>query len=251
MSRIELSTQDGVAVITVCNPAKRNALTPAMGAQLADVCDQIDRDSDIGAAVVRGDDGMFCSGADTSHWEGGFDPASPAGFAETSSIYSGFARIGRLAVPTIAAVRGAAVGAGLNLALATDLRVVADNARLFAGFRRVGIHPGGGFFTLAGRLGGRECAAALGVFSEEIDGRRAVQLGLAWDSVPDGAVEDRALALARAAADDPELSRQVLSTFRAELGPPSVSWEAAIEMERGKQMWTQRRRQQAAAARQA
>ena len=49
--------------------------------------------------------------------------------------------------------------------------------------------------------------------------------------------------LARAAADDPELSRQVVATFRAELGPPGVSWEAAIEMERGKQMWTQRRRQ--------
>lgn len=250
MSEIILHTEGSVAVITVSNPGVRNALTPKMGAELADVCDAINTDCDVGAAVVRGDAGTFCSGADTRHWEGGFDPASPAGFAETSAIYSGFARVGHLAVPTIAAVRGVAVGAGVNLALATDLRVVASTARLFAGFRRVGIHPGGGFFTLCGRLGGRETAAALGLFSEEISGERAAQLGLAWESVPDDRVEPRAMELARAAADDPELSRQVVATFRAELGPPGVSWEAAIEMERGKQMWTQRRRQQAAAARQ-
>jgi enoyl-CoA hydratase len=249
MSRIELHTEGNVAVITVSNPSVRNALTPQMASELTAVCDRINADENIGAAVVRGEGGTFCSGADTRHWEGGFDPASPAGFAETSSIYSGFARVGQLAVPTIAAVRGVAVGAGLNLAMATDLRVVADNARLFAGFRKVGIHPGGGFFTLCGRLGGREAAAALGLFSEEISGARAAQLGMAWDAVADEAVEPRAMALAEATAGDPELSRQVLSTFRGELGPPGVSWEAAIEMERGKQMWTQRRRQAAAAGR--
>jgi len=246
MSEVLLNIDGGVAVITVCFPQVRNALTPEMGRQLAEICDAIDHDRTIGAAVVRGADGTFCSGADTRHWENGFDPASPRGFAETSAIYSGFARVGQLAVPTIAAVRGVAVGAGMNLALAPDLRIVAVNARLFAGFNRVGLHPGGGFLTLCGRLGGRETAAALGLFGQEISGAQAVGLGLAWQALPDDDVEPKAMALAQAAAADPELSREVLSTFRAELGPPAVAWEVAIEMERGKQMWTQRRRQQTA-----
>jgi len=243
MSEVILQVEEKVAVITVSSPDVRNALTPEMGRQLGEICEAIDHDESIGAAVVRGAEGTFCSGADTRHWVEDFDPASPSGFAEMSAIYSGFARVGQLAVPAIAAVRGVAVGAGLNLALAADLRIVATGARLFAGFSRVGIHPGGGFFTLCGRLGGREAASALGIFSEEISGEQAVRLGIAWEALPDEAVEARAMAMAVNAAADPELVRQVLATFRAELGPPAVSWPAAIEMERGKQMWTQRRRQ--------
>lgn len=247
MGKIDLEIDESVAIITVSFPEVRNALTPQMGVELAAACDEIDGNPMVGAAVLRGDAGTFCSGADTRHWGPEFDPASPRGFGETSAIYSGFARVGRLAVPTIAAVRGVAVGAGMNLALAADLRVVAETARLFAGFNRVGIHPGGGFFTLAGRLAGREATAALGLFGEEISGVDAVRLGLAWRVVSDDDVESCAVDLARVAAKDPELSRQVLATFRAELGPPAVSWEAALEMERGKQMWTQRRRQMAPA----
>jgi enoyl-CoA hydratase len=126
--------------------------------------------------------------------------------------------------------------------MATDLRVVSSNARLISGFVRIGVHPGGGFFTLASRLGGREAAAALGVFSQEISGDRASSLSLAWEAVPDHQVEGRALELAAAAAQDPELIRMVISSFRAELGPPPVPWSAAIEMERGPQMWSQHRR---------
>jgi enoyl-CoA hydratase len=243
MSEVILQIEEKVAVITISSPDVRNALTPEMGRQLSEICETIDHDESIGAAVVRGAEGTFCSGADTRHWGEDFDPASPSGFAEMSAIYSGFARVGQLAVPTTAAVRGVAVGAGLNLALATDLRIVATGARLFAGFSRIGIHPGGGFFTLSGRLGGREAASALGIFGEEISGEQAVRLGIAWEALPDEAVERKAMAMAAYAAADPELVRQVVATFRAELGPPAVSWPAAIEMERGKQMWTQRRRQ--------
>jgi enoyl-CoA hydratase len=233
----------GVAVITISSPEVRNGLTAAMGQQLVEACDAIDANSALGAAVVRGDNGTFCSGADTRTWGTMVDPASEEAFAQTSSVYGAFLRVGQLKVPTIAAVRGAAVGAGMNLFMATDLRIVSEDARLLAGFLHIGIHPGGGFFTLAGRLGGREAAAALGLFSERISGLRAVQLGLAWEALPDDLVEDRALELAAVAAQDPELARHALSSFRSELGPPNVSWPAAVEMERGLQMWSQRRRQ--------
>ena len=100
-------------------------------------------------------------------------------------------------------MRGAAVGAGLNLALATDLRIVSRTARLLPGFAQIGIHPGGGHFTLLNRVAGREAAAALGLFGEEVDGDRAVALGLAWAAYDDGDVQDRALALAGAGGDGP------------------------------------------------
>ncbi len=243
MGEVRVELLGSVAVITISSPEVRNGLTAAMGEQLKVACDNIDADPALGAAVVRGDGGTFCSGADTRAWGSMVDPASPEAFAQTSAVYGAFLRVGQLQVPTVAAVRGAAVGAGMNLLMATDLRIVATDARLLAGFLRIGIHPGGGFFTLAGRLAGREATAALGLFGEEISGERAVQLGMAWESLPDHLVEDRAVELATRAARDPELTRHALASYRNELGPPNVSWLAAVEIERGMQMWSQRRRQ--------
>jgi enoyl-CoA hydratase len=152
--------------------------------------------------------------------------------------------VGSLAVPSIAAVRGAAVGAGLNLAMATDLRVVARDARLIAGFQRIGIHPGGGFFTLAARLGGREASTAMGLFGEELSGERAMALGFAWEAVDSEQVPDRARALASRVAADPELARVTARSLRLELGPPNISWPAAVELERGPQLWSRQRLQE-------
>lgn len=223
----------------------RNALTRELAEELSRACDEVDADPVVGAAVIRGAGGTFCSGADRSAWVVGADQAEDGTYRMYGAIYAAFRRVGALAVPTIAAVRGAAVGAGLNLALAADLRVVAEDARLLAGFLRIGLHPGGGFFTLAHRSGGREATAALGLFSEEVSGRRAVELGIAWEALPDADVEDRAFALAARAAADPELARQALRSFREEAGPPGMTWDAAIHFERATQMWSQRRRDEA------
>ncbi|MQA83861.1 MAG: enoyl-CoA hydratase/isomerase family protein [Streptosporangiales bacterium] len=242
MGDIHLDREAGVAVITVDSPEVRNALTPDMGNALAAVCQEIDGDPEIGAAVVRGAEGTFCSGADRRSWDLQADQSEDRIFRERGAVYSAFVRVGQLRVPTVAAVRGSVVGAGLNLMLATDLRIVAEDTRILAGFLRIGIHPGGGFFTLAGRLAGREATAALGLFSEEIDGRRAAEVGVAWQALPDAEVEPRALELARVAAKDPELARLAVRSFREELGPPPVPWPVALEYERATQMWSQRRR---------
>jgi enoyl-CoA hydratase len=134
------------------------------------------------------------------------------------------------------------VGAGINLAFATDLRVVAEDARLMAGFLRIGLHPGGGFFVLSGRTAGRETTAALGLFGDEISGRRAADLGIAWETLPDGEVEARARELAARAGADPDLARRAARSFRSELGPPAAPWGLALDAERAAQMWSLRRR---------
>jgi enoyl-CoA hydratase len=212
-----------------------------MSRQLSDVCDEIDHDAGVAAAVIRGDGGTFCSGADTRAWTPDIDWAAD-GYDLLGAIYAGFARVGELKVPTIAAVRGAAVGAGMNLMLACDLRIVALDARIIAGFLRIGLHPGGGFFTLLGRAAGREAAAAMALFGAELRGDQAVARGLAWEAVTDEDVEPRASQLAAAATRDPELARRAIATLRGELGPPCVSWGTALEMERAHQLRSMHRR---------
>ena len=80
-----------------------------MSHQLTEFCDRIDADATIGAVVVRGDGGTFCSGADTRSWRGTYaDPMSDSAYAETDDIYGAFYRVGQVKVPTISAVRGSA-----------------------------------------------------------------------------------------------------------------------------------------------
>lgn len=245
MGQVHLEKQGGVAVLTLDNVEVKNGLTPEMGMQLSELCDEVDRDPAIGAAVVRGKDGVFCSGADRRRWTAGSDQAEDKTYKELGAVYQAFRRVGLLQVPTIAAVRGAAVGAGINLALSTDLRIVSETARMLAGFLRIGLHPGGGYFTISSRTAGREATAAMGLFSEEIDGVRAAEIGMAWKAVPDEQVEDVAMELAGRAAQDPELAREAARSFRTESGPPGIGWEAALHFERATQMWSQRRRETA------
>lgn len=247
MPGITLERRDGVAVITVDNPDLRNALNVQLATDLIAVCDEIDADRAIGAAVVQGAEGTFCSGADRNLLDTDAPQAGDATYQAMGLVYRSFHRVGQLAVPTISAVRGAAVGAGVNLMMATDLRIVADDAKVLAGFLRIGVHPGGGFFTLVNRTAGRETAAAMGLFSEMLKGQAIVDAGLAWEAVRDAEVEGRAVALAATAAADPQLARMTVETFRRELGPPAVPWDVAINYERPNQMWSLTRRADARA----
>jgi enoyl-CoA hydratase len=243
MSEILLDVDGGVAVITLNAPERRNAFIPPMVDELLAACEQIDNDESIGAVVIQAKGASFCSGAHRAILaEAGRDPARSDNFRNLGHTYQAFVRVGELRPPSIAAVRGHAVGAGVNLMLATDLRIVSESAKIITGFMRIGLHPGGGHFALLGRLTGRESAAALSLFGEEIDGRRAAELGLAWVALPEAEVEPRAIDLARRAAADPELARATVRSFRIELGPPSIPWPAALEVEKAAQMWSLRRR---------
>jgi enoyl-CoA hydratase len=213
-----------------------------MAGELIAAFDEVDAREDVGALVVRGVGKSFCAGGDVQTLaDAGRDPAAPDVYAGMGAIYDSFYRLGQVKAPTIAAVRGSAVGAGMNMLLATDLRIVARDVRLLCGFLKRGMHPGGGHFVILSRLVGREAAAAMALFGEELDGERAVRLGLAWETVDDAAVEERAMELAARVAQDPELARVATANFRKETGPPHVSWEVATQFERPAQMWSMRR----------
>lgn len=243
MPTVRIERDGHVAHLVLAAPARRNALTPAMAAELVVGCDELDDDESVGAVVLRGDGGSFCSGADRDVLAAvAADTTDPQALADLRAIYSAFVRVGHLEAPTIGAIQGAAVGAGLNLAAATDLRVVAESARLIAGFQRIGVHPGGGHFALLGRALGYPAAVALTVFGQEIDGRRAAELGFAWTAVPDDEVVSTAVAIAGTVATDPALARAVVRSARQVVGPPALSWEVALELELQPQLWSMHRR---------
>jgi enoyl-CoA hydratase len=239
---VRIERRGGTALLILGAPERRNALNATLATEMVRLCDELDGDASVGCVVVYGE-GYFSAGGDRAELAlAGEDPTEPDRFTALGSVYRAFTRVGELQAPTIAAVVGGAVGAGMNLLLATDLRVVAQDARLLSGFARIGIHPGGGHLGLMARHAGLEAAAAMGLFGAEIDGRRAAELGLAWAAVPADQVLDTALALAEVPAADPELARRTAQSLRLSVGPPGIPWAAALELERTSQMWSMRRK---------
>src|SRR5439155_24440807 len=125
--------------------------TADMARELVAAIDAADADEQVGAIVVSGG-ANFCAGAHRETLAAvAADPAGDTEFRTIDDIYDAFLRLTHTRCPSIAAVRGAAVGAGVNLALAADLRIVSGTARLLSGFAAIGLHPGGGHFALLGR----------------------------------------------------------------------------------------------------
>ena len=163
--RIVSEHADGVALLTVDAPASRNALTLDLSAQLAAAVEAAEQDEEVHAVIVTGTPPAFCAGADLS----ALGSADETGLR---AIYEGFLAVARCSLPTIAAVGGAAVGAGLNLALAADVRLAGPRAKFVARFLELGLHPGGGMTWMMQRIAGPQVAAAMTLFGEPSTPRR-------------------------------------------------------------------------------
>lgn len=236
------SPSPGVTRLTLVNPGKANALSPPMAADLLEAYEAIAADHACGCVIVRGGGRHFCSGGDRSFLNDlAANPLEADHYTRNEQVYASFRQLGQLPVPTIAAVRGAAVGAGINLMLATDLVIVAEDARIISGFVELGIHPGGGHYHLVSRRAGAQVAAALSLFGEELNGLDCERVGLAWDAVPDADVDARAIALAQRVARDPGLARACIRSLRME-SAASQAWDLALEAERGVQAWSMMRK---------
>ncbi|GAA1839199.1 enoyl-CoA hydratase [Pseudonocardia ailaonensis] len=240
-TQIRLTVSDGLARITLDGPGTHNALDPESASALVAACDEVDADDTVGVAVITGANRTFCSGAVRDFLTGIGERPADVGYDLMGTVYRAFERVGRLAVPTVARIEGAAVGAGLNLALATDLRIATEDALLRSGFARLGIHPGGGHLHLLERAAGRQTAAAMGVFARSLRGREAKARGLVWDAVGPDALDpavDEACAALRA---DPPLARAIKKSLELTTSPVE-RWSAATEVERARQLWSLGRR---------
>jgi enoyl-CoA hydratase len=204
---IETTTVGRVAVVSLNDPSRRNALSLELCGELAAAFDRIEASTEVGSVVVTGAGSSFCAGADLSE----LGDSQREGL---QAIYAGFLRVAESPLPTVAAVNGHAVGAGMNLALACDVRLAARSARFDTRFLDLGIHPGGGHTWMMRRIVGPQATAAMVLFGEQADGAEAERIGLAWRCVDDADLLDRAIALAqRAAEGPPELVATVKATI--------------------------------------
>jgi enoyl-CoA hydratase len=234
--RVRVDVSDRVAVVTLDDPDRRNALDLGLCGEIVAAFDDLEARDDVGAVVVTGAPPAFCAGADLSHLG-----ASGAGDAEARdgllAVYEGFLRVGRCPLPTIAAVNGAAVGAGMNLALVCDLRLAGRRARFDTRFLQLGLHPGGGHTWMFRRITGPQAAFAAVVFGEVLDGEAAERAGLVWRCVDDEALLPTAIELAgRAAAGPPELVARMKATLHDMADVDDHV--AAIERELVDQVWS-------------
>lgn len=230
MSSLRTETDNGVALLTLDAPQRRNALDLDLCDEIVATLDQLEGDGDVRALVVTGAPPAFCAGADLSH----LGSSQSEGLLR---VYEGFLRVARSPLPTIAAVNGAAVGAGVNLALACDVRLAARSARFDTRFLQLGIHPGGGHTWMLRRITGPQTTAAAVLFGEVLDGAEAERVGLAWRCVDDDQLLPVALAMAaRAAAGPPDLVRRIKATI-ADMADVATS-DAAVERELEPQIWS-------------
>ena len=231
MTSVRCEIGDLVAVVTLDDPDRRNAINRAMNDELLARFDDLESREDVRAVVLTGTPPAFCAGADLS-------VLREAGDAEgLRSIYAGFLRVATSTLPTVAAVNGAAVGAGVNMALACDVIVAGESARFDSRFLRIGIHPGGGHLWRLTRRTSEQAARAMVLFGETLDGRRAAEVGLAWRCVADAALIDTAVALARGATDaDPALVARTKDTLARLASVPDAA--AAVDLELAPQAWS-------------
>ena len=230
MAEVQIDIADGVAVVTLDAPDRRNALTLAMVDEITPGLDAVEADPTVGALVVTGTAPAFCAGADLSH----LGESQREGLLR---IYEGFLRIGRSPLPSIAAVNGAAVGAGVNLALVCDVIVAGDSSRFDTRFLQLGLHPGGGHTWMLQRRVGPQTAAAMVLFGQVLDGRQAAAAGLAWSCVPDDELIATARQLAAAAAAAP---RDLVARIRETMTDVRALDDHgdAVERELDPQVWS-------------
>ncbi|RAY13324.1 enoyl-CoA hydratase/isomerase family protein [Actinomadura craniellae] len=187
---------DGIAVLTLNAPERRNAMSDEMTAAWTEAMAGLRTDPDLRCVVVTGAGTAFTSGGDLSWIGEGNALEVPALRDRMLRFYRDWLEIRRLEVPTIAAINGHAVGAGLCLALACDLRYAAAGAKLLAPFTALGLHPGMSATWLLPEVAGLPLAREMLFTGRAVTGAQAETYGLVNRAVPDGEALTEALSVA-------------------------------------------------------
>lgn len=187
METIDVSRAAGVVTVTLNRPAKKNAANGQMWDELLETFHDIAAGGQDRAMILTGAGGEFCAGADLT--DGGTGPAGRHPLAQMRHVGNIALTLHRLPIPTIAKVRGVAVGAGCNMALACDLVVASDNARFSEIFARRGLSLDFGGSWLLPRVVGMHRAKELALLAEIIDAAEAERLGLVNRVVADGELD--------------------------------------------------------------
>jgi len=222
--------REGVGWLTLNNPTERNTLTAEMVAGIVAAMDAFEADEGVGVVVVTGAGSAFCAGANLGNLQ-------TATAQSLGNVYEGFLRVARSPLPTLAAVNGAAVGAGMNLALGCDVRLASTRARFDTRFLQIGLHPGGGHTWMQVRTVGQQRAMAAVVFGQVLDGAEAERVGLVYRCVAEDELLAQAQQFAAGAASAPRELAIVTKRTIADMAAVGTHAEA-VERELEPQLWS-------------
>ena len=223
----------GVVLLTLDNPDQRNAMSEQMTRSWVEAVDEVAADRSVRAVVVTGAGSAFCSGGDTG-WISGEPDATVDDLRERMMpFYRAWLSVRRLEVPTIAAINGHAIGAGLCLALACDLRYAASGARLGVPFVRLGMHAGMGATYLLPDVVGRAHARDLLLTGRVVDADEASSMGLVSRVLPAEGFLDAVLATAEEIAGTAPIASRLTKLALPGSGhrdlEASLQWEALAQ----------------------
>ena len=184
--QIGVERKEDVTWVRLNRPEKLNALTAVMSDELCEVFEEAARDAGTRAVVVTGEGRGFCAGQDLTEFEDAYRQGERPDIEQ--HLHETYHRLIPLIVgcpkPTIAAVNGVAAGAGLSLALACDLRIASDAAKLTQAFVKIGLVPDSGGTFLLPRVVGYAKALELSMTGDVIDAAEAARIGLVHRTVP-------------------------------------------------------------------
>jgi enoyl-CoA hydratase/carnithine racemase len=233
MSLLTLEKRGHVAILTLNRPEAMNALgAPGDGDQVQAVCDGVNADRDIRCVVLTGAGRAFSAGGDVKAMKAREGAFAGNGVSIRDGYRGNIHKVVRsiygLEVPSIAAVNGAAIGLGCDVACMTDIRIAADTARFGVTFLKLGLIPGDGGAWLLPRTIGMSRACELLFTGDVIDAATAVEWGLVSKAVPADQLMTEALALAeRIAAQPPHALRLAKSLLKQ---GQTTSYDTLMEM---------------------
>jgi enoyl-CoA hydratase/carnithine racemase len=224
---------DGVVLLTLDLPERRNAMTAELTAAWAEALPAVAADPRARVVVVTGAGSSFCAGGDLSWLAEGGELSVDELRARMLPFYRTWLAVRDLEVPTIAALNGPAVGAGLALALACDLRYAVPTAKLSAPFTALGIHPGMATTWLLPQVAGLAVARDLLLTGRTVTGTEAVALGLVNGTFESDGFLDRVVEIARTVASRAPVATRLTKAALATGGPATfeaaLAWEAVAQ----------------------
>lgn len=206
--------REGVALITLNRPEARNAMSPQLTPALSRMIQERGEDPRVGALLITGAGTAFCAGGDVKGMGDNSSQKSLSAEERTAGMIERHRRLTGALVgvrkPTIAALPGAAAGAGLAIALACDIRIAAKSAFVSAGYSRIGLSGDYGVAWLLTRAVGSPIAREMMFTSDRVDAARAERIGLFNRVVDDERLQEEAFALARSIAQGPAVALRLM-----------------------------------------
>jgi 2-(1,2-epoxy-1,2-dihydrophenyl)acetyl-CoA isomerase len=226
---LEVDVRDGVAWLTLNRPQAGNAIDIPIAKELLAAAERCERDSAVRAVVITGAGKMFCAGGDLRSFAGAGDRIADVLAELTQVLHAAVARLARMRAPVIAAVNGAAAGAGMSLACAADLVIAAESAHFTMAYTAAGLTPDGSSTYFLPRLVGPMRARELMLTNRRLTAAEALAWGMVTRVVPDNALLEATHALARSLADGPTLAYG--ATKLLVLASALESLEAQLDLE--------------------